>query len=140
MPDPDVHATTYGLGASDITFRPVTRDDFALLHRWLVTPEVRAWWRSQTRTLEDVEREYGPQVDGADPTRSFVIQADDTPVGMIQCYRHADYPNGTTLSVSRRQSASTTSSARPATAAVASDPRQSPRSRTSSSAFTRMSM
>lgn len=53
---------------------------------------MQAWWRSQTGTQEDVEREYGPQADGADSTRSFIIQAGDTPVGMIQSYRHADYP------------------------------------------------
>ncbi len=92
MPDPDARAAGYGLSASDIAFRPVTRDDFALLHRWLVTPEVQAWWRSRTRTLDDVEQEYGPQLDGAEPTRSFIIQAGDLPVGLIQCYRHADYP------------------------------------------------
>lgn len=93
MPSPDAHATTHGQGARSISLRPVTREDFPLLHRWLVTPEVQAWWRSETRTLDDVEREYGPQADGTDPTRSFVIQAGDTPVGMIQCYRHADYPD-----------------------------------------------
>jgi len=92
MPYPSAHSTTRGLGEPEITFRPVTRDDFALLHRWLVAPEVQAWWRGGTRTLEDVEQEYGPQADGADPTRSFIIQVGDMPVGMIQCYRHADYP------------------------------------------------
>ena len=53
---------------------------------------MQAWWRSQARTPQDVEREYGPQADRADPTRSYIIQAGDTPVGMIQSYRHADYP------------------------------------------------
>lgn len=92
MPDPDARVTAHGPGARDVTFRPLARDDSALLHRWLVTPQVQAWWRSQARTPQDVEREYGPQADRADPTRSYIIQAGDTPVGMIQSYRHADYP------------------------------------------------
>jgi hypothetical protein len=47
-----------GLGGREITFRPVTREDFVLLCRWLSNPEVQAWWRSDTRTLGDVEQEY----------------------------------------------------------------------------------
>ncbi len=84
---------THGVGRPDIGFRPVTREDFPLLHRWLTTLEVQAWWRSDTRTIDDVEREYGPQVDGSDPTRLFLIVVAGQPVGMIQCYRHADYPD-----------------------------------------------
>jgi aminoglycoside 6'-N-acetyltransferase len=97
MPSSDAGASAPGPwhrpGPHAISFRPVTRDEFPLLHRWLVTPEVQAWWRGGTGTLADVEREYGPQVAGADPTRSFVIWARGAPVGMIQCYRHADYPD-----------------------------------------------
>jgi RimJ/RimL family protein N-acetyltransferase len=85
-------AQTNGLGGREITFRPVTREDFPLLYRWLVNPAVRAWWRSDTRTVGDVEREYGPQVDGSDATRSFLILVAGQPTGMIQCYRPADYP------------------------------------------------
>lgn len=86
-------ARTHGPGERDIGFRPVTREDFPLLHRWLTTPEVQAWWRSDTRSLGDVEREYGPQADGSDATRSFLILVAGQPAGMIQCYRHADYPD-----------------------------------------------
>jgi len=86
-------AQPHGLGGRDITFRPLTREDLPLLHRWLITPEVQAWWRSDTRTIDDVEREYGPQVDGSDATRSFLILVTGQPAGMIQCYRHADYPD-----------------------------------------------
>jgi len=85
-------APTTGLDGRDISFRPVTREDFPLLHRWLTTPAVQAWWRSDTRTVDDVEQEFGPQADGSDPTRSFLILVAGQPAGMIQCYQHADYP------------------------------------------------
>jgi aminoglycoside 6'-N-acetyltransferase len=86
-------AQAHGPGGHDITFRPVTREDFALLHGWLISPAVQAWWRSDTRTIDDVQREYGPQADGSDSTRSFLILVTGQPAGMIQCYRHADYPD-----------------------------------------------
>jgi RimJ/RimL family protein N-acetyltransferase len=75
-----------------ITFRPLTRADFPLLCRWLNAPHVRAWWRGEEPAPETVEREYGPQLDGADPSRCFVFHVRAVPVGMIQCYRHGDSP------------------------------------------------
>ena len=63
MPDPGVHVTTHGLGAPDITIRPVTRDDSALLYRWLVMPGGPGLGARQTHA-GDVGREYGPQADG----------------------------------------------------------------------------
>ena len=84
-------ARTHEPGGHDIGFRPVTREDFPLLHRWLTTPQVQAWWRSDTRSLGDVEQEYGPQADRSEPTRSFLLLVAGQPSGMIQCYRHTDY-------------------------------------------------
>jgi RimJ/RimL family protein N-acetyltransferase len=80
------------MAGTPIIFRPLTRADFPLLARWLAAPHVRAWWRDGLTSLEDIEREYGPPVDSIDPTRVFIFRVDDVPVGMIQCYRHADDP------------------------------------------------
>ena len=41
---------------------------------------------------EAVEAEYGPCIDGADPTELFVIETDGRPVGFIQRYRISDNP------------------------------------------------
>ena len=71
--------------------RPLGRGDFPLLRRWLAMPHVRAWWGSGPAALADVERKYGPRVDGTEPTRVFVIELAGQPAGLIQCYRHADY-------------------------------------------------
>ena len=75
-----------------ITIRPLTRDDFPLLHRWLNADHVQTWWHGQPATPTTIERKYGPRVDGVEPTRVFVIQTAGRPVGIIQCYRHADHP------------------------------------------------
>jgi aminoglycoside 6'-N-acetyltransferase len=78
-------------GRSPVTIRPLSRDDFPLFQRWLAMPHVRAWWGSEPVAPADVERKYGPRADGTDPTRVFVIELADQPIGFIQCYRHEDY-------------------------------------------------
>ena len=77
----------------DISLRALTRADFPLLREWLNEPHVRAWWRGPAPELADVEREYGPSVDGAEPTLCRVILAGGEPAGLIQGYRHDDYPD-----------------------------------------------
>jgi RimJ/RimL family protein N-acetyltransferase len=54
-------------------------------------PHVQAWWGTEPVASADIERKYGPRVDDADPTRVFIIELVGEPVGIIQCYRHADY-------------------------------------------------
>jgi RimJ/RimL family protein N-acetyltransferase len=79
--------------ADPTTIRPLTREDFSLLHRWLSSAHVRTWWRGEPPTPEYIERKYGPRVDGHEPTRVFIIQTAGQDVGIIQCYRHADNPD-----------------------------------------------
>jgi pantetheine-phosphate adenylyltransferase len=74
-----------------VTVRPLSRDDLPRLRRWLAMPHVQAWWGSEPVTSADVERKYGPRADGIDPTLVFVIELAGQPVGIIQCYRHADH-------------------------------------------------
>jgi aminoglycoside 6'-N-acetyltransferase len=76
-----------------LTFRALGREDFPLLFRWLTTPHVKAWWREPPASVDDVEQEYAPVLDGRDATRVFVALADGVPFGLIQCYRHADEPD-----------------------------------------------
>jgi aminoglycoside 6'-N-acetyltransferase len=80
-----------GTGQNPVTIRPLSRDDFPLLQRWLAMPHVQAWWGTEPAAPADVERKYGPRADGTDPTRVFVIELAGQPIGIIQCYRHEDY-------------------------------------------------
>jgi len=75
-----------------IHFRSMNLDDLPLMHRWVNTPHVREWWEVLP-TLGAVLEKYGPPILGKEPTRSFIIEADARPVGYIQSYRIADYPN-----------------------------------------------
>jgi len=76
---------------ADVSLRPMTRDDLSLLARWLESPHVHEWWR-EPFSPDAVEAEYGPTIDGTDPTKVFVISVDGRLVGIIQRYRNADNP------------------------------------------------
>jgi aminoglycoside 6'-N-acetyltransferase len=65
-------------------FVPLTREDLPRLHGWLRQPHVAQWWGE----IED----YGPSIDGEEPTRCYVAHLDGEPVGMIQTFRWADWP------------------------------------------------
>jgi len=87
-----------------ITFRPLRRDDFEQLRGWLNEPHVYAWWGvdaapdgvggpgPKAATADQVAAEYGPGVDGLDPTSRFVVLLDGDPAGLIQWYRLEDSP------------------------------------------------
>jgi aminoglycoside 6'-N-acetyltransferase len=74
-----------------ISFRPLRREDFALLGTWLAEPLVARWWNHDHRP-EAVERDFGPAVDGREPAEMFIVTADSRPFGLIQRYRIGDYP------------------------------------------------
>lgn len=50
------------------------------------------WWGENGPSVDAVRAKYLPYVSGVEPTRSFVILVDDGPIGYIQTYRIADYP------------------------------------------------
>ncbi len=74
-----------------LAFRRLSRRDFALLSEWLAAPHVETWWRQDHRAAA-VEAEYGPVVDGDDPTEVFIVEDRARPIGLIQRYRLSDHP------------------------------------------------
>ncbi|MDX6467557.1 MAG: hypothetical protein QOI27_2597 [Gaiellaceae bacterium] len=74
-----------------IRFRPLTHDDLVQLHGWLQKPHVAAWWRD-LQTMEQVEADHLPALEGREPSHHYVIVVDDRPVGMIQWYLVSDFP------------------------------------------------
>jgi RimJ/RimL family protein N-acetyltransferase len=73
------------------SFRPLTRADLPLVHRWVNTPHVAEWW-DDLPTLAEVEADFGPGIDGGDSTDYFVIELDGRPAGIIQTYLIDDEP------------------------------------------------
>jgi len=76
---------------SHISFRPLGRSDFSLLQEWMSAPHVAASWR-ENADLASINLKYGPRVDGIEPTHVFLIEHLRRPVGWIQWYLWADYP------------------------------------------------
>jgi hypothetical protein len=74
-----------------ISFRSLERSDFPLLQDWLSAPHVAVWWNERIDPVS-VEAKYGPRVDGTEPTHVFVVEQEGTPIGWIQWYLWADYP------------------------------------------------
>jgi aminoglycoside 6'-N-acetyltransferase len=74
-----------------IAFRPLTRDDFDLLARWLAEPHVARWW-AHDPSPEAIEDDFGDTVDGLEPAKDFIVLDDDEPVGLIQFCLFHDYP------------------------------------------------
>jgi aminoglycoside 6'-N-acetyltransferase len=74
-----------------VGFRPLARDDLALLHQWLQREHVRRWW-SKHETYEDVVEHYLPAVEGQEPTDLYFIVLDGRPAGFIQTYIVSGYP------------------------------------------------
>ena len=72
-----------------LSFRPVTQDDFPLLGRWLSQPHVSQWWQHDPNPT-GVENDFGPAVDGTDPTDLILVSLDDRPIGFMQSYRIGD--------------------------------------------------
>lgn len=75
-----------------LTFRPLAPDDLSLMHRWLHMDQVLRWWKERL-TYEEVVAKYSPRLTGEEPTQSYVILMDQIPIGYIQTYCIADYPD-----------------------------------------------
>lgn len=75
----------------NLSFRPITRQDFFLIQKWLSEPHVKKWWHDDLDE-NGVESKYGPRVDGIEPTHVYVILREMKPIGLIQWYLWSDYP------------------------------------------------
>jgi aminoglycoside 6'-N-acetyltransferase len=75
-----------------LSFRPLGRPDFPLLVTWLARAHVAEWW-GDPLDVAGVEAEFGPCIDGTDPTLVSICLIDDTPIGLVQIYRLADEPD-----------------------------------------------
>ncbi len=76
-----------------VTFAPLGETDLALLHAWLNAPHVVAGYSRVSTSLEDVAAKYGPRITGEVPVRGFVASVVDHPMGYVQVYRVADFPD-----------------------------------------------
>ena len=62
------------------------------MHEWLQREHVRRWW-DEHPAREDVARHYLPAIEGRRPVDLYLILLDGRPVGFIQTYLVADFPD-----------------------------------------------
>ena len=73
--------------SSELTFRPLTAGDLALLHDWLSRPHVAEWWGGAPASLAEVEADYADTLAGAVAHWCYLALVRGTPVGFIQAYQ-----------------------------------------------------
>lgn len=66
-------------------FRRIVASDLPLLAEWLARPHVAEWWGSPS-TLEDLAREYGPDLARPGILGPYFAYLDGEPVAFIQAY------------------------------------------------------
>ena len=74
---------------AELEFRPLAADDLPLVEEWLCREHVAPWWRDD---IQESLTEYRDAIDGREPTDHYLIVLDGRPIGMIQTYLVADYP------------------------------------------------
>lgn len=86
------------MSTPNITFEPLTADDFPLMHKWLNDPDVAAWYglgmeNARNPSLDEVTEHYLPRARGETPTHAYTMRLDRQRIGYIQCYRVRDWPD-----------------------------------------------
>jgi RimJ/RimL family protein N-acetyltransferase len=71
----------------------MTRADLVDVLRWRQAPHVARWFVGSGPVTEAaIAARYGPRIDGTDPTRMWIVEVDDGPIGFLQDYRIRDHP------------------------------------------------
>ena len=77
-----------------VSLRAMGRGDLPDVARWRAADHVRRWWDAHDEpTLERVTEQYGPRIDGMEPVRMWVVEANGRSVGFCQDYRIRDHPD-----------------------------------------------
>jgi aminoglycoside 6'-N-acetyltransferase len=63
-----------------------------MLATWLGRPHVARWWREPS-DLVSVDQNYGPVVEGLDPTEGFIVHFMGRQIGYVQRYLIDDNPD-----------------------------------------------
>lgn len=76
-----------------VSFAPLAEADLPLLHAWLNASHVIAGYSRVHTTPGDVAAKYGPRIAGTVPVRGYIASVAGRPLGYVQAYRVADFPD-----------------------------------------------
>jgi len=77
---------------AEISYRPLEAGDVPLMADWLNRPHLRRFYQHEPISQAGVAEKYGPRIRGEVPTFSSLALLDGAPLGYLQCYRVADWP------------------------------------------------
>ena len=77
----------------ELTFRDLEERDLIRLTAWLNRPHLRRFYQFEPTTPEAVAAKYGSYIRGDAPTHGTLALLGGAPVGYLQCYRIADWPD-----------------------------------------------
>lgn len=69
----------------DISFKPLTQEDFPQLVLWLNKPHVQKYWDRLNWTIAKVKAKYEPRINNKD-IRCYIMQLEKQNIGLIQIY------------------------------------------------------
>ena len=76
-----------------LTFQPLREQDLPLMYSWLQEPHVREFYhRKGIPSWEETRKDYLERLVPDWPTKCFLSCCAGRPIGYIQTYRVADYP------------------------------------------------
>jgi aminoglycoside 6'-N-acetyltransferase len=69
--------------------------DFERMARWRAMPHVHEWWNPDepAPTADEIAQKYRARTDPDHSTTACMIELDGAPIGYLQFYRWADYPD-----------------------------------------------
>jgi RimJ/RimL family protein N-acetyltransferase len=76
-----------------ITFSPLRPADLPQLHRWLNQGEALRWYGRKISSAAEIREKYLQRLPVESTNHAFLIELDREPIGFLQCYRLADYPD-----------------------------------------------
>lgn len=75
----------------NISFKPLSSDDFPKLLQWLNAPHVQKWWDKFVWTMEMVKDKYTGYIESED-INCYIINLEEKPIGLIQIYKVDKFP------------------------------------------------
>jgi RimJ/RimL family protein N-acetyltransferase len=76
-----------------IGFRPLEADDLQQVFLWLLKPHVTKWYSPEPSSFMECVAKYGPRTREGNAVRAFIVLMDDMPIGYIQTYAIATFPD-----------------------------------------------
>ena len=77
---------TDGFDPGKIGFRWLTEDDLPMMHRWLNEGQSFQWYGLKPTTIDEVRREYEPNLNGQGDVLAMIATYGGQPIGYVQRY------------------------------------------------------